>query len=265
MEFFASSNGIPVHISDSGKGDKVLLFLHGYLETLYIWEEFVEILPKDYRVILIDLPGHGLSSSHPDANDMKFCSEVVVGVLDYCKVDTCIVLGHSMGGYIAQACIKNFPARFDAIIHFNSNPYADDPEKKKDRLREISFIESGKLMSLASISIPNMYFKDNLRRMDEKIAETIEICETHDPLGICASIRGLMVREDNLELLSATQKPILFIFGDSDSYLTVEKAETILNKLPNSKGVFVAGTGHNSFLEEPKSTLNGVLNFIESL
>lgn len=271
MEFFATSNAIPVHISDSGtsknsgESEIVLLLLHGYLETMYIWEEFIKLLPNSFRVILIDLPGHGLSSSHPTANDMKFCSEVVVGVLDYCKVDRCIVGGHSMGGYIGQACIRNFPSRFDALIHFNSNPYADNPEKRKDRLKEISFIEAGKLLTLASISIPNMYAKANLRKMDEKIQETIEICETHDPLGISASIRGLMDREDNLEFLSKIQKPVLFIFGDSDSYLPIEKAENILKELPDSIGVFIPDSGHNSFLEEPKQTLCGVLNFIDSL
>ena len=58
MEFFATSNKIPVHISDSKNGDTVLVLLHGYLETLYIWEDFRSLLDSRIRTLAIDLPGH---------------------------------------------------------------------------------------------------------------------------------------------------------------------------------------------------------------
>ena len=61
MEYFAISNGIPVHILDTKKGDTTIMLLHGYLETLYIFNEFIEELEKKYRVIAIDLPGHGIA------------------------------------------------------------------------------------------------------------------------------------------------------------------------------------------------------------
>ena len=60
MEFFATAANIPVHILDSKKGDTTILMLHGYLETMYIWEDMYQELSKDFRVIIADLPGHGL-------------------------------------------------------------------------------------------------------------------------------------------------------------------------------------------------------------
>ena len=76
MEFFATAGTIPVHINDTKKGEKTIVLLHGYLETLYIWNEFVNLLAKEYRVISIDLPGHGLSCSGP-VNSMEFMATVV--------------------------------------------------------------------------------------------------------------------------------------------------------------------------------------------
>ena len=64
MEYFLTANNIPVHILDTKKGDNVLLLLHGYLETLYIYDDFINILSNDYRIIAIDLPGHGLSGTY---------------------------------------------------------------------------------------------------------------------------------------------------------------------------------------------------------
>ncbi len=264
MQYFATSCGVPVHVSDSGSGQQVLLLLHGYLETLYIWEEFIELLPNNYRVISIDIPGHGLSSTHPEINSMKFCADVVLGVLDLANVTKCTICGHSMGGYIAQTCVKYYPDRFNAIVNFNSSPYADDPLKRLDRDREISFIESGKLLSLATVSIPNMYFKDNLRRCDDKIRETIDLCDTHDPRGIISSLRGLITREDNTDFLKTIKIPCFFIFGDSDTYMPLERAESIL-KTTNSKGVFIPSTAHNSFIENPHTTLDEFLLFLSQI
>lgn len=262
MEFFVTSNGIPVHVSEEGTGDKNILFLHGYLETLYIWKDFEELLPESFHCISLDLPGHGLSGTHPQSNDMEFDADVVAGVLDKLSINSVNIVGHSMGGYVAQAFLKKYPDRVNSIVHFNSNVHADLPEKKDQRLKEIDFVINGKLMSLAQIAIPNMYSKSNHRICDDKIQETIEICETHDPLGIAATIRGLMTRPDNLEFLKTVKKPILFIFGTSDSYTDKDTADSILNAIPAAKGCFIPNTGHNSFIENPKEVLKILLDFL---
>jgi hypothetical protein len=54
MEYFVTANGTTLHVSDSEKGEKSLLFLHGYLETLYIWEDFRELIPESFRFISHD-------------------------------------------------------------------------------------------------------------------------------------------------------------------------------------------------------------------
>lgn len=262
MEFFAISNGIPIHILDTKKGDITILLLHGYLETLYIYSEFIELLQKKFRVVAIDLPGHGLSGSHKEINTMDFGACVAADVLvNICKVETPVyVAGHSMGGYVAQACMKLYRETFSGLILLNSTPFADSPDKKTDRLREIELVNSAKLNTLAALSISKMYATENLRRLDEKIEETIEISETHDPNGIVACIRGLMERPDNVEFLSTVDK-MLFIFGDRDKYISNEKAAEIAAKYPKATSVTLPGTGHNSFIEEPGKTAEAIVQF----
>ena len=129
MEFFAISNNIPVFISDTQKGEETLILLHGYLEAHYIFSEFVELLEKKYRVISIDLPGHGLSGSDNEVKSMDFIAAVVVVVMDKCKVEKAFVAGHSMGGYAAQACMELYPQRFKGLVLLNSVPFPDSEEK----------------------------------------------------------------------------------------------------------------------------------------
>lgn len=261
MEYFAISNSIPVHILDTKKGDKTILLLHGYLETLYIYNEFIELLEKKYRIIAIDLPGHGLSGSDKEINSMEYCAEVAVDVLKKCGVEKAYVAGHSMGGYVAQNCLKKYPEMFEGIILLNSTPFADSPEKKEDRKREIELVLSGKLGHLASISIPKMYSAANLRKLDEKIEETVEITETHDPNGIAACIRGMMERENTEEVLAKTAKALL-VFGTDDKFITEETREKIAALLPNAKTAIIPETGHNSFIEAPEQVMQAIADFI---
>ena len=95
MEFFATSGSLPIHISDSKKGDKAILLLHGYLETLYIFDEFSEALQKEgFRVIAIDLPGHGLSGSNPEINTIEFAADTATDILKICGVEKAYIAGH---------------------------------------------------------------------------------------------------------------------------------------------------------------------------
>lgn len=261
MEYFAISNGIPVHILDTKKGDETILLLHGYLETLYIFNELIEILEKKYRIIAIDLPGHGLSGSHKETNSMEFSASICADILKKSGVEKAYIAGHSMGGYVAQNCVKSFPEMFKGIILLNSTPFADSPEKREDRKREIDLILSAKLGHLASLSIPKMYAPSNLRKFDEKIEETVEITETHDPKGIVASIKGMMERVETKEVLSKTEK-VMLVFGTEDKFITEETRGKLISEFPSAKSVVIPDTGHNSFIEAPEKVSEALDEFI---
>lgn len=260
MEFFTTAAGITVHVWDT-RDERCpvkpgsLVLLHGYLETMYIYTELVEALKDRYRVIVIDMPGHGLTDSAPAdeaghrVNSLEFQARVVAAVLDKCGVDKAVIAGHSMGGYVTLQFLKDFPERAQAAILLHSNPYADSPEKQADRQREEQLIADGKLLSLAALSIPKMYAEENLRACDEKIRETVELCETHDPEGIIASLEGLRTRPDLQSVMQAPPVPLMLVHGDHDNFLPLEKVEKMKESFPKVRYELVPGTGHNSFVE----------------
>ena len=254
MEYFVTCNGIPVHVSETG---------NGYLETLYIWEEFRSLLPDSSRIVSIDLPGLGLTGSDPFINSMQFDAKVLLDLLDKLGIMRPYIVGHSMGGYVAQRFLRDYPGRIAGMVNINSAPYADDPSRLSNRQKEIDFILNGKLVQLAQVAVPNMYCRSNLRKFDEKITETVEICEMHDPQGVAAVLRGLVAREDNVELLKSPSVPVMFVYGDSDVYYPLEEIERIKADLPGCKHVVVPGTGHNTFIEDPGSTAALILDFIQ--
>ena len=287
MEFFTTAAGISVHVWDTkdergpvkpgmttddtsgltGGPKPCLLLLHGYLETMYIFTEFVDALKKDFRIIVIDLPGHGLTDSAsagpdgPRVNTLPFMAEVAVGVLDKCGVEKAFVAGHSLGGYVAMNILRDYPERVERAVMLHSHPYPDLPEKAADRAHEQKIVAAGKLHLLAGASIPKMYYEENLRACDEKIRETIELCETHDPEGIIATIEGMRTRPDYQEVMKNPPVPLLLVYGDHDNFLPLERVEEMKKLFPKVAYRLVPESGHNSFIEHPEAALAAVLDF----
>ena len=260
MEFFTIAGGISVHVWDTGdegvsSSGKTILLLHGYLETMYVFNELVEALKPYYRVIALDLPGHGLTDSAPaDAkgirvNTVQFDVPVIAGVMEKCGVSKALIAGHSMGGYITLECIKDRPELFERAILLNSHPFPDLPEMEEKRKREIEVVAGGKLLQLAELSVPRMYFSENLRVCDEKIRETAELCETHNPEGIIASIRGIQQRPDLQSVMLNPPVPLTLIHGDHDNFLPMERVEEMKQKFDKVEYRLIPSTGHNSFIE----------------
>ena len=257
MEFFTIANGISVHVwdtRDEGR-DKCLVLLHGYLETMYIFNELIEALKPHFRIITMDLPGHGLTDSAPAGadgeriNTLAFSAQVVAGVMDKCGVQKAIIAGHSMGGYVTLRFLHDFPERAERAILLHSHPYPDVPEKAEDRAREKMLIRENMLHALAAYSIPKMYYEENLRACDEKIRETVELCETHDPEGIVATLEGLRIRPDQQDVMKNPPVPLMLVYGDHDAFLPLEKVAEMKEAFPQVQYVFIPETGHNSFIE----------------
>lgn len=269
MELFVSAANATVHINDYGTPEnceKTIILLHGYLETMYIWSELAESLQDRYRILTMDMPGHGISSTAPGGapNSMEYCAEVVKGVLDKCNVEKAIIAGHSMGGYVALLFAKLYPQMCEKVILFNSNPYPEDPSYSTTRTREISVINAGKLEAIASLSIPKMYYHDNLRRVDDKVCETVELCEMHDPQGIIASIKGMATRPDMSEWLKEGQNiiPFMIICGDNDHFITMECFSKMKEQFHQIRFEILENTGHNSFIEAGERCLELVKDFV---
>lgn len=260
-EFFSTASNIVTHIEDSKAGERTVLLLHGYLETMYVWEDLFHDLSRDFRVIRIDLPGHGLTCSAP-VNSIDLMATVAKGVLDVCGVKTASVIGHSLGGFVAIKCCELFPERFDKMILLNSHPFAEGEERKALALRETELIETGHLMQLADISIPRMFHPGNLRRLDETIREMVEMCETHDPAGIISSLKGMMNREDTSEYLASAGVPAMAVCGGTDTLVTPEIRAEMVKKIPSLRLEVLPECCHHSLLECRERTTELIKEFL---
>ena len=265
MEFFVTCNNIPVHISDTKSGHGTLVLLHGYLETLSVWDDFVPLLDEDIRVIRIDLPGHGLSGTHPAVNTVDFSAEVLHEALLKCGVGQCTIVGHSMGGYVALAFAAQFPEAVQALCLFHATPNPDPETKRETRDREIALLRAGKLPLILSRSIPRLFAEENEAHFKEKIEEMKEVGKVHDPEGIAACLEGMKARPDQNDFLAQFKQPLLFIFGQHDRHISNETATALAAKFPHAGVLWLPHAGHCGFIEDPQLTAEKISALVQRI
>lgn len=250
-----------LHVCDSEKGEKCIVLLHGYLESLLVWEEFVPLLYKQLRVITLDLPGHGISEVKGELHSMEYLADVVKGALDALGIARCTLVGHSMGGYIALAFCERYPERLEGLVLLSSTPNADTPEKAENRRREITLVKAGKKEQLAHVAPAAGFAEQNRLRLKDAIEDLTEQVFLTEEEGIVALLNGMIERKDRNEMLRKSAVRQLFILGKKDNYIPLEAAEKLAANHPQAQVIWLEESGHMGFLEEPEKTAQALLDF----
>lgn len=262
IEKFIMAGPTALHVCDSQKGDKCVVLLHGYLESMLVWEDFVPFLYKELRVVTLDLPGHGISVVTGEEHSMEFLADTVADALRALGIPRCTLVGHSMGGYVALAFCERHPDMLNGVVLLSSTPNADTPEKAENRRREIALVKAGKKDALARVVPEAGFAEDNRTRMKDYIEDLTEQVAVTEDEGIVALLNGMIARKDRNEMLRASKVPQLFILGRKDNYIPVEAAEKLVEGHPQARIVWLENSGHMGFLEEPETTARAILDFV---
>ncbi len=261
-EKFIMAGPTALHICDSQVGEKCIVLLHGYLESMLVWDDFVPRLYKHARIVTLDLPGHGISVVTGETHTMDFLADTVAEGLRTLGIERCTLVGHSMGGYVALALCERHPELLDGLVLLSSTPYPDTPEKTENRRREIALVQAGKKELLARVAPEAGFAEENRRRMKEAIEELTEQVFVTEDEGIIALLNGMIARKDQNAMLRQTTVPVCFILGRKDGYIPVETAEKMVADHPEAWVVWLENSGHMGFLEEPESCAQAILAFV---
>ncbi len=261
-ERFIMAGDTALHVCDSQVGERCVVLLHGYLESLLVWDDFVPLLYKHVRVVTLDLPGHGISVVDGECHSMEFLADTVAAGIRALGIDRCTVVGHSMGGYVALALCERHPDLLDGLVLLSSTPNADTPEKQENRRREIEIVKSGRKELLARVAPAAGVAEENRARLRDAIEDLTEQVYVTEDAGIAALLNGMIARKDRNELLRTTRVPVLFVLGRKDGYIPAEVAERMVAEHPEAQVAWLEHSGHMGFLEEPETTAEALLRFV---
>ncbi|MEG1649450.1 MAG: alpha/beta hydrolase [Rikenellaceae bacterium] len=262
MEKFVMAGPTAIRYRDIGKGAKTIVLLHGYLESIEVWDDFAGELGKNFRIISFDLPGHGISEVMGETHTMEFIADTLNFLLEKLSVIKINIVGHSLGGYVALAFSKKYSSKVESLTLFHSSPNSDNEERRKGRQREIEIIKSCKKELLTSVNPGKSFAPQNRQRFEHAIDELSEQAMLTEDEGIVALLNGMTAREDMNDFLKTASFKQLFIFGKFDEFIPNDYAESIITNNPQAKIIWLENSGHMGFIEEEKISVEALSEFI---
>lgn len=260
---FASTLAIPqlnqfISYTDIGR-DKPLVLIHAFPTDQRLWQPQQEDLKEYFRVITLDLWGFG-ESSHVDgkAISMAEYADEVKQLLDYLKIDSAIIAGESMGGYIALAFLDKYPYQTRGLVLSNTQSVADSEETKVIREKTaLDVLENGtdnlidgflaKALSAESSEQTRAYLR--------------HILSIQKSTAIASALRGMALRSDSSVLLSRTTLPILIITSEMDKVIPPQQSIDMHALAKNSQLIILPSSGHLSNLEQSTQWNQALIDF----
>jgi pimeloyl-ACP methyl ester carboxylesterase len=248
-----------ISFKDEGTGSTIVL-LHGFMESLQIWNEFALVLSKSFRVIRIDLPGHGKTPVMDEVHPMSLMADVVKAVLDELQISKCVMVGHSMGGYVTLDFAKQFPELLSGICLFHSQAAADNEQTKENRRRTINIVKLNRAGFIQQF-IPDLFAPSNIEKFADDINKLQQSASSTSAEGIIAALEGMKERSGSLDFLINTTLPVLFIAGKEDPRIPTQTIMAQATLPAHSEILMLSGVGHMGFVEAKKETLEMIEGF----
>ncbi len=245
-----------LHYSSYGSGQTIVL-IHGFCENSTCFNEQVFLLKGHYNIICIDLPGHGQS-----AEQSSFSIEDVAGqvnrVLDVCGVEQCVMIGHSMGGYVTLAYAKKYANRLKGFGLLHSTANADSAERKAKRGQAIGVINEKGATFYVEQFIPPL-FADGTN--SELIAARQQANAKITSATLIACLTAMKNRPDSNALLSASNMPVAFIAGAKDALIPMHDMLAQAASVPVAQVTCLPDAAHMGMLENPKEVSKAIGDF----
>lgn len=229
-----------------------LYLIHGFCMNNSIWDKIVHKLSAT-KIVLLSLPGYNTTEGLTYENIESLAAS-------YAELinEPGIVVGHSMGGYLALQICQLFPEKIKALVLFHSHAYADDDAKVEGRKKHISFLQKHGAQKFYKEVMPNFFYK----KENKAIAGLINNAANMQVDVLINDLELMIKRKDTTDFLAQTDIPVAFIIGKYD-VLIDNSSWFRQSSLPKTAGVYVLKkSAHMGMLEEPSKSAEAINHFI---
>ena len=256
-------NGGNIAYVDGGtsRGTPVV-FIHGFPFSKEMWIPQLKPVGEFYRTITYDVRGHGSS----DVGDGQYTIESHVddlfGLLDHLKITKAIVVGLSMGGYIALRALERDQSRFLAAALCDTR---SEPDSDEGRLRRFAGMVSVKKTGSAPFAenfVKGVFAPASFQTFPEAVVSIRDVIAHTPPLSIAGTLLALASRTDTTGSLGTFNIPILILVGEHDQTTPPESSRAMAERIRGSEMHLIPGAAHMSNLENPAEFNSKLLTFL---
>jgi pimeloyl-ACP methyl ester carboxylesterase len=253
-----------VTLREAGAGAPVLL-VHAFPLSGEMWGPQLASPPEGWRLIATDLRGLGRSSPGSGATSVDEHAADLVAVLDALGIERAVVVGLSMGGYVALALMRAAPDRVRALVLCDTRADADTDEARANRQRLREQLQQGGPPAIADAMMPRLLGPTTMRERPDVVARVRGLIEMNGPRGIDDAIVALMCRPDSTPGLAQVGVPTLLVVGEEDALTPAALHEQMRAQIRGARLVVIPRAGHLSNLEAPEAFSAALGGFLEAL
>lgn len=260
----ADINGMTIGYTDQGSGTP-LIFIHAFPLSKAMWQPQVDALQDAYRVITIDIGGHGESDIVLWNDSLDDYAKNVICLLDHLGISQAVFVGLSMGGYTLFSIYRHYANRVKGLVLADTRAQADSEEGKAGRrsMAEVAFKDGAS--AIADIMLPKLLAPTTFQHRPELVEQVRQMILQTPESGIVVDLVAMAARPDSTDLLAMITCPTLVIVGEKDQATPVEESQYITQRIPEARLVIIPEAGHLSNFEQPAAFNQSVQSFLQTL
>jgi pimeloyl-ACP methyl ester carboxylesterase len=248
-----------IYIGDEGKGFPLVL-VHGFLGSSKMWEPQIDFFKDNFRVITPDLPGFGESYKVKSLNSISEMAKKIFNCIDKKNIKEFHLIGHSMGGMIAQEMANTSKERINKLVCFATGSIGDIPDRFEtidasiQRLKKEGIKETTK-------RIPPKWFVEGRKSKYFYLCENAVKKITEET---AFNALTAMKNWNGYKNLKNIKNKTLIVWGDKDKSYNFEQIDTLKKNIPNSKIEIFKGCCHNAHLEKTEKFNQTIYKFLNN-
>jgi pimeloyl-ACP methyl ester carboxylesterase len=271
-QFIDLGDGLVVHARDEGvRGAPTFVLLHGSNDSLQTWDPWVAKLTLKYRVIRLDLPGHGLTGGEPKSDYSRERSAAVVdAVTRKMGAERFVLVGHSMGGGIALSYALAHPEKLSGLVLIDTA--GGPPPVNASEPIAFKIARTPVLSEVMNVVTPRSMIETSLRQSVGKpeIVTAAMVDRYWELLRYPGNRMATSARfrvtlpPFTPEALASLKLPILIMWGDGDTIFPMANRDWFAGALLDEKVVTYSGVGHMPMQEASDLSVQDMVNWLEA-
>ena len=274
--YLETEDGLRVHYRDEGPREAAttIVLVHGFAASLHAWEPWVARLSPDYRMVSLDLPGHGLTRA-PETYEITPTSQVMVvdAVADHLGLGPFVIVGNSMGGAVAWRYTLAHPDKVRGLVLVNAAGWPEAQEAESGPPLVFRLLANPVGRTLLRNLDPRPLAKGGLvQAYEDESLVTPELVERYVALARAPGHRALLTGRRGgagetvtPETFAAISVPTLVMVGEKDQVIPAARSAGFAQTIPDARKVVYADGGHVPMEQLPDRSAQDLRTFLQDL
>ena len=260
----AQINGINLAYSDQGQG-MPLVFLHAFPFNRTMWEPQLKALSNRFRIITVDLRGHGESDAPLWHYTLDLFADDIRSLLDHLSIQQAVLVGLSMGGYLMFSFYRRYADRVKGLVFADTRAEPDSPEQTAWRFRLAQRVYKEGAGAVVEEMLPKLLATTSYQTKPALVQQVSAIMIGSQISGILVDLMAIAERPDSVPLLNTIIRPTLVLVGEMDALTSPVENKRVADGIHGARFQIIPSAGHLSNLEQPEIFNEAVRSFVEKI